>query len=337
MNERLDGVLAAMRDALRLEPEAVEALGITAWNAHYRLRLEGRPHHLVIYTLPDPNAINGLVFEHKLLRHLQGRHFDLVPKLTIVNKDSLFPFEGGWFAITEWIGGCRQEDDPPLRPAQIDSMAAGLADLHGALRDLDMTLDYHPEHVFVYPLPAFMGKRDELFKRLRGRMDGPGFGDQTRKAWPHVRPGVQRFLDEFPLDLYWETVHAVRAGIVHGDFRGMNAAFDGDRLTYILDFNCCFNELRLWDVAYTALGLGGNETVGKLVDLDRPARFLKAYNAVAPLHDLERALLPAMLTFVVAKLMVGAFESWWIDDRVEMFAALRAGQAEEIVARAGLA
>lgn len=327
-------VLAALRDELKLEPGPVEPLGLTAWNAHYRLELEGRPHHLVIYKLPDPTATAGLQFEHKILRHLQGSYFGLVPRLVIVNRESLFPFPGGWFAVTEWIGGCRKESDPPLDPAQIDSMASGLSDLHRYLASLELSLAYHPDHVFVYPLPHFVQHFERLVIRLGERL--PSFDEAARLGWRESRHRVHELVTRFPLDLYWEVRQQDPTGIVHGDFRGMNAAFDGDRLTHILDFNCCFNELRLWDVAFTALGLGGKETIGELTELERPARFIRAYHRSGRLTPSERRLLAPMLSFVVAKLMVGAVESWWITDRTKMLADLLDGGAEEIVRLAGL-
>jgi len=335
MNE-LEKVLEAIRGELKLEPEAVEALSIQAWNQHYSLQLEGKRHHLVIYTLPDPSAINGLLFEHKLLRHLQESHFDYIPRMLVVNRDSLFPFDGGWFAITEWIDTCRKEDDPPVSLAQIDSMASGLADLHRYLATADMSLDYHTDHVFVYPMPHFMSAREELIERLKVRLETDAFDDEARELWKNVKYYVRRFLEGFPLDVYWRVRNSDPTRIVHGDFRPMNAGFVGDKLTHILDFNCCYNEIRLWDVAYTALGLGGKETVGMLDDFDRPARFLSAYHRAGRLSPLERTLLPDMMRFVVAKLMVGAWAGWWISDRVAMFHDLLDGGAEEIVRRANL-
>ena len=332
----VEQVLEAMRTELGLSPGRLQPLCIQAWNSHFRVELDARPHHLVIYKLPDPNAISGLVFEHRILRHLQSGHFDLIPRLVIVNRESLFSFEGGRFSISEWLDGCRREDDPRLSPAQIRSMAEGLCDLHRQLRSLDLTLDYHQDHVFVYPLPAFMGQREQLVARLEDRLGTEPFDEEARAGWRQTKYGLLRFLDDFPLDLYWQVVKELRAGIVHGDFRGRNAAFEGDRLTQILDFNCCFNELRLWDVAYTALGLGGRETVGFLEDLHAPAAFIRAYHQAGRLTRQERRLLPWMLGFVVAKLIVGAVESWWITDRVEMFEQLSEGAADEILSLAGI-
>ncbi|MBM4318462.1 MAG: hypothetical protein FJ125_00520, partial [Deltaproteobacteria bacterium] len=250
---------------------------------------------------------------------------------------SLFSFAGGWFAITAWIPSCRRESDPPLTPGQIDSMASGLADLHRYLAPLELTLAYHADHVFVYPLPHFLLQREQLVIRLGERLHTERLDEAARLGWRESRYRAHRLFADFPLDLYWKVRQEDPTGIIHGDFRGMNAAFDGERLTHILDFNCCFNEIRLWDVAYTALGLGGKETVGLLEDLARPARFVAAYHQAARLTPDERRLLPWMLCFVPAKLMVGAVEGWWITDRVKMLAELVDGAAEEIVRLAGLA
>ena len=52
------------------------------------------------------------------------------------------------------------------------------------------------------------------------------------------------------------------------------------------------------------------------------------------MSDDEKALLPQWLTFMVAKLAVGAWESWLITDRVGTLDAFLDGGADAIVARA---
>jgi Ser/Thr protein kinase RdoA (MazF antagonist) len=318
-------------DALRrlgVKPSAVEQLGVAAWNAHFRLEIEGTPQHLVIYRLPDPEAIAGLQFEQRILRGLAAQGLTQIPTPLVIEGESLFPCQGGWFGVTRWVEGCRGDHDPPLTPGQRAAMARGLADLHQALSALELTLDYHPDHVFVYPLHAVLDERQRLLEAVDARVSD--YGEAATQAWAGVRGELERRLTEFPRELYARVPRA----IVHGDFRGLNAAFAGDELTCVLDFNCCFNETRLWDVAYTALGLGGKETIGLLTDHTLPARFLADYHAASPLSEDEWELLPHMLTVVPAKLMLAAVADWWITERADMLRSLAKGGAAEIVAAA---
>ena len=319
-------VLEALR-GLGQTPQEVSPLGVNAWNAHFRLALEGHdaPLHLVVYRLPDPEAVAGLRFEHQVLRWLRAQDFDRIPTPLVIDDESLFRWSEGWFAVTRWVDGCRGDDDPPLNRAQRQALAGGLADLHRALAGFERRLDYHHEHVFVYPLPAVIEQRTRLLGAVDVRVTA--WEPAAQSASQEARPRVEQVLTEFPRGAY----DALFPGVVHGDFRGLNAAFDGDALTTLLDFNCSFNELRLWDVAYTALGLGGKETVGLLTDLDRPAAFVADYHAASPLSDAEWALLPAMLCVVPAKLMLAAVAGWWITDRAAMLAALIDGDAQRIV------
>lgn len=336
MPEPLESVLSAARD-LGLDLAEPEPLGVTAWNAHYRVALAGAPHHLVVYRLPDAAATAGLELEHRLLRGLAERGFRRAPRLVVApDGRSLLPCPGGWFAVTEWVAGCRREDDPPPTPGQVEAMAAGLAELHEAMAGLDLTLAYHPDHVFVYPFADFAARRDALVARLEERLAGPGFDDAARAAWADARRRVLAAVAGVPAELYARVAARRGRGLVHGDFRALNAAFAGDALTAILDFNCCFEELRPWDLAYTALGLAGKETIGPLADLEPAARFLRAYDRAAPLDADERRLLARFLPYVPAKLMVGAVEPWWITDRAPLLAALADGAAGELLARAGL-
>jgi len=322
-------VLEALR-ALGQNPLEVTPLGVSAWNAHFRLGLAGHPEplHLVVYRLPDPNAIAGLQFEHQILRWLHQHGFERAPTPLLIDGESLFPWAEGWFAVTSWVEGCRGDDAPALTPGQRRALAEGLADLHRVLAPLDARLAYHQDHVFVYPLPALLEQRARLLQAVDVRVTA--WEPAARRAWTGVRPQVEQVLADFPRAAY----DALYPTVVHGDFRGLNAAFAGDALTCVLDFNCCFNELRLWDVAYTALGLGGVETVGRLTDLTRPAAFVADYHARSPLSDAEWELLPHMLCVVPAKLMLAAVAGWWITDRADMLPALVQGDAARLVALA---
>jgi Ser/Thr protein kinase RdoA (MazF antagonist) len=146
---------------------------------------------------------------------------------------------------------------------------------------------------------------------------------------------VPAWLDRFPWALYEEVLAGAAATgepLVHGDLRLLNLVFraDGDEVATVLDFNASFNEIRLWDLCYTALSLAGVETLGEPRAPERAALFLGAYHERYPLTRAERALLPEFMAFTVTKLMLAAPCSWWVVQREPLLEALRAGLAAEI-------
>jgi Ser/Thr protein kinase RdoA (MazF antagonist) len=114
----------------------------------------------------------------------------------------------------------------------------------------------------------------------------------------------------------------------------MNLVFGQDGVHKVLEFNCCFNDIRLWDLSYTALSFGGKETVGPLQDPNEAAAFIRAYHRHSPLSDHEWSLLPDFLSFVFVKLMTAATSSWWINEKFSSLRELLTGQAKYIRDRA---
>jgi Ser/Thr protein kinase RdoA (MazF antagonist) len=344
----MEAVRQHMATALGLAVRGVERLGVTAYNRHYRVELAGGPMHLVVYTLPESLPLQGIRFEHAIVRHLRDSGFGAVPELFVQGGESLFRVGACHYALTEWIDGCHSEPDLALDAVRLAESARTLASLHRAAAGFTQTLDYFPEHIFVYPATAVLEAREALLERLAARVAGGGgagsggagsggeaFGAAARAWHERIAPRLGELLAGFDAALYAQVRRLDPTPVVHGDYRRINLVYGGDgRVKQVLDYNCCFNEVRLWDVAYSALSFGGRETVGPLTDPAAAAAFIAAYDAASPLAEPEWELLPAFLTFVVAKLMLAAVQDWWIVDRAETFERLLGGEAERIVERA---
>lgn len=319
---------------LGIEIAELAPLGVSAYNSHYRLRTGDRLLHVVAYSLPEELPLKGIVFEHRIMAALRERGYALVPELVVHEGESLFRVDDVFYALTEWIDGCHDQQELEISSGQLAAAAAALADLHAATAGLDLVLDYFPEHVFVYPAAAYLDAHEQLLTGLMGRATGALEASFDAEARAHIEvflPKARAFLGGFDRALYDRVRAADPTGIVHGDFRRMNVVFAPDGLRRVLDYNCCFNEIRLWDVAYGALSIAGKETVGPVTDPPRAADFIRAYDARAPLTADEWRLLPSWLTFVLVKLVTGAWESWLVTDRMESIDRFLAGEAAEIV------
>ncbi len=316
---------------------AAKQLGVTAYNEHYSIEIDGKRHHLVVYSLPEELPIKGILFEHAILRHLAEEGFEETPELIVVNGESLHRVDDLYFALTEWIDGCHADQDIDVTEAQLTDAARALAEFHRCTNGLDLTLDYFPEHVFVYTGAHILDAHDELLEGLASRVrdiEGGGFNDEARANFEKFLPRVREFVAGFDRALYDKVRAEDKTGVVHGDYRRINLVFSDDSVTKVFDYNCCFNDIRLWDVAYAALSFGGKETVGPLRDLDQAAAFIRHYNAISPFSDNEWELLPSFLTFVFVKLMTASFSSWWLNERQDSFERLLDGDAQEIARRA---
>jgi len=336
----MDNIAAVQRhiqNELGMAVGALEQLGVTAYNEHYAVELDGRRHHLVLYSLPEELPIKGILFEHAILRHLADEGYEEAPKLIVVDGESLHRVGDTYYALTEWIEGCHTDQDIDVSQAQLADAARALAEFHRCTRGLDLTLDYFPEHIFVYTGEHFLDVHEQLLSQLASRVrddQNGGFNDEARRNFERFLPRAKAFVAGFDRALYAKVRAVDETGVVHGDFRRINLVFADDRVTKVFDYNCCFNDIRLWDVAYAALSFGGKETVGPLRDLDQAAAFIRAYDAVSPFSDLEWELLPSFLPFVFVKLMTAAISSWWLNERADSFERLLAGDAQTIVRRA---
>lgn len=325
-----------MTEVLGLDVQQIEQLGISAYNQHYKVVIAGEVQHAVAYNLPEDLPTMGLRFEHAVIRGLQDAGFDQVPRVVVHEGESLFRVGDVYYSLSEWIDGCHDEPEMELSAVQLEASAATLADLHAATAGADLRLDYHPDHVFVYPLADFLDAAHELGPRLVAKAESqPGMFDAAALA--HARwlsAALPDLLADFPRELYDRVRAADPTGIVHGDYRRMNIVFTPDGVSKVLDYNCCFNDIRLWDIAYAALSMAGKETVCPLQQPELASAFIRAYHARSPLSEDELALLPHMLWLAPAKLMLGAWESWVVSDRTECLKALHGGLAARIVADA---
>jgi Ser/Thr protein kinase RdoA (MazF antagonist) len=331
-------------ELLGAEVAAVAQLGVDAYNAHYRVDLaDGGRVHMVRYFNTGDRALEGISFEHEVLLHLERRGFTRLPRLVAREEGgqqrTLFRQGDDWFALSEWIEGCAVEADRPVTVSQIRGVAACAADLHRAMEEgFARRLRYLPEHIFVYPAFEVRQRGEALVARLRAVAEGApddAFDAAGRAALRRWLPAGPAWLERFPWALYDEVRGAAAARgepLVHGDLRLLNLVFRGDEVATVLDFNASFNEIRLWDLCYTALSLAGVETLGEPRAPERAALFLGAYHERHPLSRAERALLPEFLIYTVTKLMLAAPCSWWVVQRAPLLDALQAGLAARLCA-----
>jgi Ser/Thr protein kinase RdoA (MazF antagonist) len=348
MSESTAGDLKALAaELLGAGVAEVAQLGVDAYNAHYRVDLAGGGRvHMVRYFNTGDSALEGISFEHDVLLHLERRGFTRLPRLVAREEGgqrrTLFRRGDDWLALSEWIEGCSIAADRHVTDAQVRGVAACAADLHRAMGDgFARRLRYLPEHVFVYPADEVRRRGEAMVERLRVVAEGApdeAFDAGARAALRGWLPAVPAWLEAFPWALYDEVRGAAAAGgepLVHGDLRLLNLVFDGDEVATVLDFNASFNEIRLWDLCYTALSLAGAETLGEPRAPERAALFLGAYHARHPLSRAELALLPEFMVYTVTKLMLAAPCSWWVTQRAPLHAALRAGLAARLGAALG--
>jgi Ser/Thr protein kinase RdoA (MazF antagonist) len=133
--------------------------------------------------------------------------------------------------------------------------------------------------------PAIM---EQLVRHLEGRWRG------LEDWWAALRERAAAIGEVHPQ-------HAdLTSLVIHGDYYADNLLFDGQRIVALLDYDNAAHQSRIVEVAealiYFANRPDGRLSVGVydgVMDLEKVARFVAAYNAVWPLTPAERAALPA--------------------------------------------
>lgn len=104
----------------------------------------------------------------------------------------------------------------------------------------------------------------------------------------------------------------VRQGIVHMDIWSDNIAIKGDEVT-VFDFDFCGNGMLAYDLAYYILQVYNTERENQEVYKEKVAAFLEGYEAVTPLSEAEKELMPPLglsMHFFYLGVQAQRYEDW---------------------------
>jgi len=242
--------------------------GIENTNYFVTTRLHGVCHEHVL-TLFERLTAEQLPFYLHLMKHLAGKGIPVPDPAANAQGDILHSLKGKPAAVVNKLAGKSQ-----LAPQAVHCAAVGgmLARMHLAGVDYDR---HQPN--------------------LRGL---PWWNDTVPVVLPHLTPGqatlIQTELAHQNRVATSAAYAALPRGPVHADLFRDNVMFDGERLTGFFDFYFAGCDSFSFDLAVCLNDWAIDLPTGAH-HAERANAMLQAYEAVRPLTDPERELLPAML------------------------------------------
>lgn len=234
---------------------------VEAEGARYVVRRYGRLHV----------SRAAILFEHAILAHIAPRMTEVVAPLSAADGSTLLADDGRFVALFPYVEG-----------------TTGARDVHAADQAADVLARFHRAGTDIHIAGGLRSSRTvgmlawlrEMFVRFAARADLA-----QRLPWAALIAAVGGAVTRV-------APHAARLphAIVHGDPHPDNFVRDDEGVRALIDFDFAHESERVYDVA-TAADAYARENEEGLLDYDRLAAFVSAYDRSAPLVAIERELL----------------------------------------------
>lgn len=234
---------------------------VEAEGARYVVRRYGRLHV----------SRAAILFEHTILAHIAPRMTEVVAPLSAADGSTLLADDGRFVALFPYVEG-----------------TTGARDVHAADQAADVLARFHRAGTDIHIAGGLRSSRTvgmlawlrEMFVRFAARADLA-----QRLPWAALIAAVGGAVTRV-------APHAARLphAIVHGDPHPDNFVRDDEGVRALIDFDFAHESERVYDVA-TAADAYARENEEGLLDYDRLAAFVSAYDRSAPLVAIERELL----------------------------------------------
>ena len=234
---------------------------VEAEGARYVVRRYGRLHV----------SRAAILFEHAILAHIAPRMTEVVAPLYAADGSTLLADDGRFVALFPYVEG-----------------TTGARDVHAADQAADVLARFHRAGTDIHIAGGLRSSRTvgmlawlrEMFVRFAARADLA-----QRLPWAALIAAVGGAVTRV-------APHAARLphAIVHGDPHPDNFVRDDEGVRALIDFDFAHESERVYDVA-TAADAYARENEDGLLDYDRLAAFVSAYDRSAPLVAIERELL----------------------------------------------
>ncbi len=215
--------------------------------------------HKSIVRVSKRLPIQDIVFEYKLLQHLDSKKISIPKVILNTNHDSYSLIDGAVCVVFDFLFGAHIQVDKDHLPTRIQAYNAGcnLGLMTEALKD------------FVTDVP----RERDILKELKRVLSHESFFKQNFE-------GGQEFLLQVEKALKFGTEHKDQISIIHNDYRPGNVFFDTqDNVVGLIDFDWACVGPSIKDLALAVVEWsfpdGADEPDMMLFDA-----FLEGYNSV---------------------------------------------------------
>jgi homoserine kinase type II len=254
-------------------------------NSAYWVQVRGRRLFLRI---TEKKRIQDMIFEKKLLRHLEGHGLPVPHLIENVAKGSFIPWSkrGRYVSLFEFLGG-RELGVFEVRAKHVRAIGVFAGRMHAVSEDFDGTRENE------FRLEKLEQKLERLERSVKSRRLAGRFAEDIVTLRREFDRQSKRRFGRLP------------QGTIHGDLFVDNVKFQGDKLVGVIDFEMGATERLVWELAVvinawcwvpSAQQMGG--PAGSF-SLPRVEAFFRGYSA-------HRALAPAEITAMPQELRLVA-------------------------------
>ena len=193
---------------------------------------------------PSRSDLEGMKFQHHLLRHLTSAGFPVAELLLSSDHRTMVSHDGHHYEISRWVDGHRYRFQPGAAKASGAAMAAMHDLLVAMIGQAPPRRGYHDRPDVAKALAELIHDSDADIQHGFERLAGP-----LRRSRRHVRG-------------YWPGLPVT---VNHGDWHPGNILFGDDRVVAVIDFESARAEPRVADLANGLLQFSLNRRPGSSV------------------------------------------------------------------------
>lgn len=248
----------------------------------------GSSAYLLKRLAPSRSDLEGLAFQHSLLKHLNTSGFPVAEVIHSTGRRTTVNLGDNYYEMSRWIDGRRY--------AYLDREAKSCGSAMAVLHDLAVPLlDEAPVRRGFHDRADVARAANELTaaapKSIRSAYES--IGETLRRARRLVRP-------------WWSKLPAV---VVHGDWHPGNLLMGDERVAAVIDFESTRSEPRIGDLANGLLQFSLERRAGVPIaewpvscDFELFAAMQAGYQLVArsPLTDTEINCIPPLMIEALA-------------------------------------
>ena len=241
--------------------QSIERIEEGTDNHTYQVTTTNNTYYLKLFDEAyNDNKQNQLQRQFTVLNHLsQSPNYEYDVNKPVPNKygNTVSRFNNGYGWLSRSVPG---ENHTERNKANIEELARSLADYHGAIEDLTVSMDYEE------PLESLIDDIQNKYEKTKNT--------ETRNIIEDLLQQLTTIKEDTKLPRYLKTKNTIH---IHGDFTLENTLFRDEAITGVIDFDNTRVAPAAEDIGWSLMSIGFDDD--NKYHSHREETFLKAYHS----------------------------------------------------------